>query len=35
MVRAQLEEQRPESDKQQHDAPIMSSSTSLSSTAAK
>ena len=35
MVRAQLEEQRPESDKQQHDARIMSSSTSLSSTAAK
>jgi len=35
MIRAQLEEQRPESDKQQHDARIMSSSTSLSSTAAK
>jgi len=35
MIRAQLEEQRPESDKQQHNARIMSSSTSLSSTAAK
>lgn len=32
MVRAQLEKQRPESDKQQHDARIVSSSTSLSST---
>ena len=32
MVRAQLKEQRPESDKQHHNARIMSSSTSLSST---